>query len=1520
MRGSLFGTSRPGRRARTRPRNPLLERLEERRLLALIPVTSTGDLDAQGNPVPGSLRQAIIDANTNGGQDTIQFAITGSGVQTITPSRDLPAITGSVIIDATTQPGYSGTPLIEINGINAGNTTNGLRISSSDVTISGLAINNFGASGIRIEANQVIVDSCYIGTTPSGTQANPNGGSGITIANASSSVIRGNVLSGNTGPGLTISGSSSSNRVFDNFIGTTSGGGGALPNSVGILISGGNSNQIGGELPDQGNVISGNAGSGVQIAGINSTNNRILNNNIGTNSGATLAVPNGGAGVQVTGSAFTRIGGSAPDEGNIISGNAGPGISLTDAASTTIQGNQIGTNGGGTADLGNGDAGVLVAGANSAGTVVGGTASGAGNTIRFNGKNPPSGTQSGGVVVTGGAVVPILSNSIDANNGLGIDIGADGPSGGTSPTITQAATASGRTLVQGFFNGQVGTAFLVQFFTQPTADPSGFGEGRTLIGSATVTTDINGVGTINSLLSSPSVVGNFLSATVTAEPSQTSATSEFSRSAQITAAQIADLAVAITDSPDPATQGSSLTYTITVTNRGPDAATNVQFTQQIPTSMTITGVTSSQGVVTPGSGNVISGNLGTIADDQVVTITVTVTPTNVGTFETSASATAAQIDTNNENNSDVESTFVNVPADVAVSFQNPEPEGVADRVLSFEILVFNKVTPESDGTATNVIATADFLDGFMDSGLFLGAFTGQGTVTVDGDTVTFNIGTIQPGNTVALRIDLLLSASNNQVQIPHDVPLTVSVSSNEIDPDSSNNTASATASFQPESDLSVGIATSPESVLFDGMLTYTVTAQNNGPDASPNVQVVFAIPESEAGDDFEFTAITASDGGVVVVDGSTITVTFPSIAAQGSATLTFQIQARNRPGYNATAEVSSDASGDLNPGNDKASLFTAVDAADVQIASVTTTPANGAVGQPLTYTVVLRNAGPGTATTFTYLGTLGAGLQFGEVTSTRGTPSFSSSTGTITLALASLAAGEEVRVTIVATPLVQGVVQLTNIAIADNPDVQTGDNYLVTNTLVNPADVSVTLTASTSSILVGSPVTYTAVVTNNGPEAAPAVGFLDVLPAGLTLVSATTSKGTIGNFGGTIAAQLGTLASGESVTITLTVLPLAEGTVTQSVLVGSDAFDSVPDNNAATVDLEVTNVPGVIAIADASFTAPENAGSVRVTLTRTSGTKGAVAVRYSIEPGTAVPGVNFAPVSDFVTFADGQTTATFDVPLIVDGVTTGPLTARIVLSEPQGGATLGDRSSAALTITNTDVDLVPPTVTDLSILGPPTAIGGVVLTFSEGLDPLRAFDPANYAILRNGSPVPLFAPNYNAAARTVTLIPTAPLPVGSTFYTLLVNGSAPTGVTDPAGNPLPNGGFVGSFGRGSNLGFVDGDGDRVGLRLQGGGYLDAVLDSNGNAQVLRIVGPTTRTRSRPVLTGTVRRSGGLGNGVTTIGQIQSVNAGAVRSRLTTPPFYVSSQLQTPLSALTVGASFPRNSAAARVSGLRGPRG
>src|SRR5678816_3325201 len=85
-----------------------IEGLEGRVLLSTYTVTNVNDAGS------GSLRQAITDANKHSGADTIRFAI-GSGAKTITPRSALPGVMDTTTVDATTQPGYSGKPLIELN-------------------------------------------------------------------------------------------------------------------------------------------------------------------------------------------------------------------------------------------------------------------------------------------------------------------------------------------------------------------------------------------------------------------------------------------------------------------------------------------------------------------------------------------------------------------------------------------------------------------------------------------------------------------------------------------------------------------------------------------------------------------------------------------------------------------------------------------------------------------------------------------------------------------------------------------------------------------------------------------------------------------------------------------------------------------------------------------------------------------------------------------------------------------------------------------------------------------------------------------------------------------------------------------------------------------------------------------------------------------------------------------------------------------------------------------------------------
>ena len=172
----------------------------------------------------GSLRQSITDANTNQGTDTIIFNIS-SGHQTIYPLGSLPEITSPVIIDGTTQPGYGGTPIIEING-SRGNGR-GLFITAGNSTVKGLNINSFsGSIGIYLDKlGGNIIEGNFIGTDITGTLRPGYQSIGIYIYHSDNNLVGGtttaarNVISGNNATGISIV-YSKNNKVSGNLIGT----------------------------------------------------------------------------------------------------------------------------------------------------------------------------------------------------------------------------------------------------------------------------------------------------------------------------------------------------------------------------------------------------------------------------------------------------------------------------------------------------------------------------------------------------------------------------------------------------------------------------------------------------------------------------------------------------------------------------------------------------------------------------------------------------------------------------------------------------------------------------------------------------------------------------------------------------------------------------------------------------------------------------------------------------------------------------------------------------------------------------------------------------------------------------------------------------------------------------------------------------------------------------------------------------------------------------------------------------
>jgi len=446
-----------------------------------IPVTSAADSG------PGTLREAITSADASPGPDSISFAI-GSGPQTIGPSSALPPITDPVVIDATTQPGFSGTPLIRLDGAGAGAGATGLVVTAGSSTVRGLQITRWSNRGIELAGGgSNLVAGNYIGTDGGSALGNLNAGV-IVDAGSVSNTIGGtvgpdrNVVSGN-GKGVVVSGSGTTgNLVEGNYVGTDAAGSGPVGNTTdGILVvNGANGNTVGGIVPGAGNVSSGNGQAGVDITA--AAGNLVEGNYFGTNAAGNAAIGNlKGVGLG-GGSPNNLVGGTTPAARNVISGNRNRGIVIGAAGSNAnlVEGNYVGLGAAG-GPLPNGLGGVLVFN-RSIGNTIGGNVPGAANAIAFNaGAGRGGGTLVGGVgvQVDGGTSRrnPILSNSIYSNSArVGITLTNGGNASQPAPRITSVVSRRRSTRISGIVAPH---RTRVQVFANPRCgDP----EGKRLLG------------------------------------------------------------------------------------------------------------------------------------------------------------------------------------------------------------------------------------------------------------------------------------------------------------------------------------------------------------------------------------------------------------------------------------------------------------------------------------------------------------------------------------------------------------------------------------------------------------------------------------------------------------------------------------------------------------------------------------------------------------------------------------------------------------------------------------------------------------------------------------------------------------------------------------------------------------------------------------------------------------------------------------------------------------------------------
>jgi hypothetical protein len=570
-------TSRPRRRSRIADRplsgwfrsRPRLEWMEDRTLLSTFLVSNTGDSG------PGSLRQAILDSNAaTGATHTINFDIPGSGVQEIAPLSPLPAITNPVLIDGFSQPGDSGAPLIELSGSQAG-VGDGLLITGPDVTVRGLDINNFSqGAGIHITSASATGDWVYgsfLGTDPTGTQAEPNN-EGVEIdAGASNNLVgtngdgvndtaERNLLSGNSFAGVWITGQGTNgNAVAGNLIGTSISGDVELNNGTqkvsadyssiggGVVIQGGASdNRIGTDgrgIDDVGerNVIAGSGNDGIDIYGDGTDNNIVAGNFIGTDATGSRSLGVMAYGVFLVRGASNNWIGVNPkggtdlgDEGNVISGNGSSGVQIFGGSDgNAIAGNKIGTDVTGTLALGNSQGGVQISYESSDNTIGGDTA-GSGNLITNNG-GP-------GVVVGDYAGDDCVGNQITANRifgntGQAIDLGDDGVTYDASSPRQGANNLQNFPIIvtptegqrQGVLWGSLpDTTYRIVLFASAADNSDGSGEAEDYLGSMEVTTDASGQAVFAVPFSALAGLP-FMTATATDPPGNTSEVSALRR-------------------------------------------------------------------------------------------------------------------------------------------------------------------------------------------------------------------------------------------------------------------------------------------------------------------------------------------------------------------------------------------------------------------------------------------------------------------------------------------------------------------------------------------------------------------------------------------------------------------------------------------------------------------------------------------------------------------------------------------------------------------------------------------------------------------------------------------------------------------------------------------------------------------------------------------------------------------------------------------------------------------------------
>ena len=523
----------------------------------------------------------------------------------------------------------------------------------------------------------------------------------------------------------------------------------------------------------------------------------------------------------------------------------------------------------------------------------------------------------------------------------------------------------------------------------------------------------------------------------------------------------ADLSITKTDNVTTATPGTTVTYTITAGNAGPDPVTGASVTDTLPAFLTggTWTCTGANGGVCAGSGNgSITDTVDLPAGGSVTyTLSAMVAPNATGTLTNTASIAAPMgtNDPNTGNNATSDTDTLTPSADLAVTKSGPMT-AAAGGTATYTVVVTNGGPSTAAGvTLTDAIPAGMSFNGY-------GGATDWGVcATGASGPINCNGASLAPGAsfTLVYTLAILPNVANATV-----LTNTATASAATTDPNGSNNSATASTTVQVIADLAITKTDGVTTATPGGSVTYTITATNAGPSSVTGATVVDTLPAALTGS----WICSGAGGGTCAMSGTGNITDTVNLPAGGSVTYTVNatINAAATGPLSNTATITAPAgANDPTPGNNSATdTDTLVAQADVGV-TLTDAPDPQTAGSNVTYTITATNGGPSTASNVVVSFPLPANATFvsAAVPGANCTTPAAGQGGTVTCtASAPLAPAGTLTGTIVVNvnPAFSGTLTATATIASTSTDPNSSNDSATTTTAINPLLLIVSGSAS----------------------------------------------------------------------------------------------------------------------------------------------------------------------------------------------------------------------------------------------------------------------------------------------------------------------------------------------------------------------------------------------------------------------------------------------------------------------------